>query len=488
MMKEYPDWVLSQKRPGTAIHHINGAYYLYEVTSRWNPDKKRAERITGKSLGRITETGLMSREQRVSKNTLLQIDRLKNLSIKEYGVSSLILETQKTYLEKLASSFPAEWQTLAVLAYCRLVHQSSIKQMPLHIGQSFLSEKYEKVLLSDKQISLFLRDIGRDRTRIANFMKGFISNGEHLLFDMTNIPSKSQKMILSQQGYNSDWDYDPQFNLLYVYSTNLQMPVFYRLLPGNIRDVTALKKTVEESGKDTFCVAIADKGFYSAANIEALEESKMKYIIPMRRDNKLIDYSLAEEAAIKVGANFFEFEKRHIWYVSYEVPNCERRIFLFLDDKLKIKEQSDYLSRVTGKIEGYSMQSFHERKRGFGTIAMISNVVDKEPEAIYTAYKTRMTIEISFDVFKTILGGDKTYMQNEETLQGWMFVNHIALQWYYDIYHRLVRQGQIKKFSVQDLLDHLMTVRKIKINNQWEMAEVVKATSQLLNKMALPIV
>lgn len=35
-----------------------------------------------------------------------------------------------------------------------------------------------------------------------------------------------------------------------------------------------------------------------------------------------------------------------------------------------------------------------------------------------------------FDGMKNVLEADHTYMQNEQTLQGWMFINHITLQWY----------------------------------------------------------
>ncbi len=34
---------------------MKGRDYLYEVSSKWNKEKKRAQKITGKILGRITE-------------------------------------------------------------------------------------------------------------------------------------------------------------------------------------------------------------------------------------------------------------------------------------------------------------------------------------------------------------------------------------------------------------------------------------------------
>ena len=51
----HPEWALKHKKPGTELRLMKGRYYLYEVSSKWNKEKKRAQKITGKILGRITE-------------------------------------------------------------------------------------------------------------------------------------------------------------------------------------------------------------------------------------------------------------------------------------------------------------------------------------------------------------------------------------------------------------------------------------------------
>ncbi len=56
---KHPEWATKHKRKGTELRLINGHYYLYEVTSKWNPKKKRAQKITGKILGRITPEGFI---------------------------------------------------------------------------------------------------------------------------------------------------------------------------------------------------------------------------------------------------------------------------------------------------------------------------------------------------------------------------------------------------------------------------------------------
>ena len=53
----HPEWALKHKKPGTELRLMKGRYYLYEVSSKWNKEKKGAQKITGKILGRITENG-----------------------------------------------------------------------------------------------------------------------------------------------------------------------------------------------------------------------------------------------------------------------------------------------------------------------------------------------------------------------------------------------------------------------------------------------
>jgi len=55
--------------------------------------------------------------------------------------------------------------------------------MELHFGNDFLSEVFSNTCLSDKRMTAFLKDIGRDRKKINAFFKEFSKPGEHILMD-----------------------------------------------------------------------------------------------------------------------------------------------------------------------------------------------------------------------------------------------------------------------------------------------------------------
>ena len=54
----HPDWAVKFRRPGTELRRITEKRYcLYECSSVYDKEKKRARKITGKYLGSITEEG-----------------------------------------------------------------------------------------------------------------------------------------------------------------------------------------------------------------------------------------------------------------------------------------------------------------------------------------------------------------------------------------------------------------------------------------------
>ena len=52
---KHPEWALNFKTKNTELRCIKGRYYLYNITSKWDPLKKRPQKITGKQVGTISE-------------------------------------------------------------------------------------------------------------------------------------------------------------------------------------------------------------------------------------------------------------------------------------------------------------------------------------------------------------------------------------------------------------------------------------------------
>ncbi|MDR0304304.1 MAG: transposase [Chitinispirillales bacterium] len=474
----HPQWALAQKRKGTELRLISGNYYLYEVSSKWNPQKKRTVKITGKLLGKITESDgfIESDKERLRKQQL----RVESVQVKEYGITSAINALFGDTVNALKKYFPDSWQRIVCLAYGRLVHRSALKNIAYHHSMSYLSELYSDVNLSAKSLSYFLRELGEDRQKIVDFCRSFNVSDDCILFDGTDIFSYSEEMELPKFSKSKFGTYDDMINLMCIFSVKSQSPVYYRLLPGNIKDVSAFKLCLKESGvKDA--VIVMDRGFASNSNIKALEDSELKFIIPLHRNNSLIDYEKLKTGDKRLLDGYFEHEERIIWHYSVFVDE-KKSITVFLDDELRTREQRDYLKRINNDALDYCIDKFHDKQYQLGTIALIENTGKKAAE-VFTDYKTRGEVETMIDALKNIVEADRTYMQNEMALEGWMFINLIALKWYYVILNLVKKHDLNKKYSPMDLLLFLTEIKKVKINNQWYDAKTTKTTRELLKKL-----
>ncbi len=478
----HPEWVLKHKRPKTEIRKIKNNYYLYEISSKWDPEKKRAKKITGKLLGKITPEGFVESSKRKLEK---QKPKITSLSVKEFGVSYFITEYLAESIDWLKGIFKEDWQKIVTLAYGRLLFHSPIKNMPFHFLNSFLSEKYPNLSLTDKNIGEFIRLLGINREKITSYLKCFISDKEHILIDATNIFTKSEHILSAKYGYNNKGFYIPQVNLIFVFSLTNHFPVYYRITPGNIREISSFKLSIKESGIKQG-VVVADKGFYSKENIELLRKEGLNYIVPLRRNNRKIDYRAIKSGDKREFTGYFKFQKRYVWYSVKDSGNKELLV-TYLDEHLRSMEEKDYLQRIETHPEEYDIEKFYEKQFSFGSLSIITNLTELNPQTIYEYYKGRIKVEQMFDVFKNLLVADRTYMQNEKSLEGWMFINTIALQWYYKIYQLLIKKELLSKYSVKDFLIHLSEIKQVRINGKWHLAEINSKTKRLIEKLNIDL-
>ena len=451
----HPAWALKHRKEGTELRFIKGKYYLYAYKTHYDKNKKKLRKVSGPLLGSITEKeGFIPS----AKRALEVAASNKNIAVircREYGVASLITSALTEYNKHLEKAFGDDWKFIVAIAYCRFIYRCPLKSIPFRLESSYLLQLLDLGLFSEKQASGILNRIGGQPDKMLQYMKSFIGAGDYIVMDATNILSQSEHISLAKKGYGHPMTFDTQFNLMYIYSAQSRMPVYYKLLPGNIREVKAFKNCLLEAGLEK-AIVITDKGFHSEANVDLLIGERLWFIMPLHRDNALIDYSEIKTNTLKKGSNFFLHEKRPVWFKKHELENG-LYLHLFLDEPLRVKEENDYLIRISTHPENYTVDKYLIKKDWFGTIALLTNLKMTEQDA-YQTYKSRMAIETMFDGMKNILEADHTYMQNEQTLQGWMFVNHITLQWYQHLYIELKEKKLLKQISVNDYIQMLTDV------------------------------
>ncbi len=465
--KEYPEWVKKHKNKNVELRKIHNQYYAYAIKSKWDKDKKISKKRTGKYIGKITPEGIIpakhNREKKIN-------------SILEYGNIKIVHFFSKEIEKLLKEYFPKNYETIIAAAMIRLIYTCPLKNFLINYEESYLQKIYPKAHLTKNQITNFLQEIGRDYNTLILFFRELSKNRKHLAIDLTQIFSESENIKWLEKGYNSDNKYANQLQFLLTYDLEKNVPTFFKILPGSIKDVSSLRNAIYET-KITNIILVADRGFYSESNIKELEDSGIHYIFPARRNLNFIQYE--EE---KTYTKYFSFRDRYIWFKEY--THNERRILSFLDKKLRNEEEITFLQLIDkGKrtIEQYSIE-----KKEFGVITIITDTT-LTPEETYLFYKKRIEIECIFDTMKNTLESDATYMQSEESIRGYFFITFIALYLYTQILNHLKKKNLNSKYSVKDILLHLSKIYKVTINNEEKDSEIPKKVKDILQKIDMPI-
>lgn len=492
-MTIYPQWALEYRKPGTELRCIRGKYYLYECKSFYDKEKKKTRKKTGAYLGAIVEgKGLVPPRKK-----LVELEELRAVGeaasgctsvakpkvgqVQEYGLSAFITNCCGEPIDNLKKAFPSYWNRILAMGYCRLRSQSPLQYIQEDFSDSHLSQTLGTAGLSPRNLTGFLKALGRNRDSILSFMRMYAKGGGNILFDGTDILSASARMDFPRMSKTKLGGFSEAIDLMMAFSTFQMLPVYYRILPGNVKDITAFLTSVDEFG-DKSMTAIGDKGFFSKGNVEALESRGIKYIIALRRSHSGIDYSVFDNRACD--GHFF-YAGRLIKYSIQQIDS--RTVYLYYDAKHAAEEETDYLRRVDDeKYEGYTMDSYRAKAAQFGTIALVVSG-DFTPQSAFENYKSRCEVEQEIDVLKTDLGALTSYMQDNDRFEGWMFINFIALHIFYIIRKRIVEHDLIKKISTREAIRVLCRQRIVRLDDAWHLAEASKKDKAQLMELGVPV-
>jgi transposase len=334
-----------------------------------------------------------------------------------------------------------------------------------------------------------LRKVGENRQLLISWMERRITYPEAALsnffmIDSTHITTVSENLHINAVGYNPEASFNKQIRLMYIFASELKQPVYYRAINGNITDFSSMKTCVDEL-KVHPVVFIADKGFYSKTNTQALKDNKLHFIIPLRRDNALINNTIFQKTNFKEETkNFFIYQNRIIWFSEYQIEG--NTIVTFLDESLRVREEKDYLLRCETHPDEYSEDKYYKKLPRLGTLTLLYNLPLKPtPKELYQTYKQRNEVEVMFDAYKNFLEADRTYMQNRYVLEGWLMANFLAMIAYYRLYSALREADKLNRYSPKDIIEMSKSVYQTKINNVWKISETSAKTKALFNSLKL---
>jgi len=488
-----PSTILSKKPKefgALEIRCIRGFYYVYRVTSKWDSTKGRSKKITGESIGKITEA-----DGFIPNATGMKLMRKLNLApksapiVKAYGAYETLRQLSPEIEDRLRRCFPDCHREIRTFALLRLVDGTTTKMMQDIFQSSYMSDLCPDISTSEVSVRKFISVLGTKHNEIDVFLKEDVLPGTHLLFDGTSIFSRSADS-LAEKGYNPNHSTDTQARLLYVFDKTTCKPVFYRVIQGSVVDKSAFLETIRSCGCSD-CVIIADKGFYSKRNLSYLmnPDYKIKFILPLQDNTTLVDSDFYSDPDDHKFDNVFVYKKRAIWYKKEKSGIQGNWIYTYRDDERRSDFQAHFVESTEKDYgeEGYTPMDVLSNPR-LGYFSFCSNM-DVDPKEIYLSYKQRWDIEECFDYLKNSVVPSASYAHSDEFFRGWCFLNHVSLLYFYGLLNKLRVSKLDEKYSPEDIMKLTKNIYKVSEieANQSRISHIQLKTSEVLTTLGVDL-
>ena len=482
---------IKSKRPtqfgAVEIRCIGGHYYTYLVSSKWDAVKGRPQKVTGKSIGKITEAdGFIPNANGLR---LMQDMRLTpDIApvVKNYGAYEVLQQLSPDLGTKLKEYFPDIFREIRTISLLRLVDSvASAKMIQPVFLDSYMSDICSDIAVSEGSVRRFISRLGSMQDVLDAFMRSQVIPGTTLLFDGTSIFSRSADS-LAAKGYNPEHSQNPQARILYVFEKDSHRPVFYRVVQGSIVDKAAFMDTVNAAGCSE-CIIVADKGFYSKKNVSALISAGMKFILPLQENTVNVEEAFYKNTDDNKWDGVFSYNRRAVWYRKRPSGNKGNYIYTFRDDSRRAELVGHYVERADkdyGEEEHVPMDVIGEIRMGYFSFCSNLDVTARE---IYLDYKQRWDIEQCFDYLKNSVTSSASHAHTDEYFRGWAFLNHVSLLYYYGLLNTLRNTKLDEKYSAEDVLKLTKNIYRVDTGDgqEYKISAIQKKTQALLDTIGV---
>jgi len=461
------EWLKDQRNKGVKCLEIkqHGAkHYVYHSTTHWDKSQNKAIK-TSKYIGKLDQLrGLIGSHE--ENNQRLKSDRLTRAkSITEYGNALLLQEAMKDIKPLLMKGFPDNWQEIYSLSMLRVQGNVPLKRAESAWEKLYNVESIEPNLKS-QYLSKIIQDIGSNRNGQGVIFRGLLDQSEQLVYDLSYIFSRSVTIRQAEKGYNKDKIQLPQINIVLLCNAETGLPTMIRSLPGSIRDIATLRKSLSEFNIQNKML-IMDRGFFSEEVFSYLNELRISYIIPARRNSHYYD--------IRIHLNgHFRYHKRLIRCGSRICG--DKYLYLFEDQELLLEERNTIYDKLDkGEID---KDQFDKNLKKAGRILILSNREMSEQEE-YEFYKKRDVVEKLFDTYKSTLYADRLYLHSDESVFGHVFIGFLSLYAYCKIESLLKKAKLNKNMTPMDLLFEFSKIYHIDYGEETFVMEIPKKVRDL---------
>ena len=422
-------------------------------------------------------------------------------SIRDYGAFYLYRELaeQMGLLAVLQRAFPFCWEEIFNLA-AYLISTGD----PFSYCEDWLAttEAFEVGPMTSQRISEMLATITKEeRESFYRWWCTLRSEREYLALDITSTSSYSELIDSVGWGYNRDGEDLPQVNICLLMGYQSRYPIYQTVYGGSLKDVTTLKTTMRSfralAGRKPM-VAVMDKGFFSARNVNAMlsEQQKMDFIIAVPFTNKFaMDLVKAEgkdidtlnntivsgKDSLRAVTRLRQWNKdhqvyAHVYFNAKKAQGIREDLYAHvatlreraLENPGKCANDPNHTKYLTirrseGEASGYTVNLREDvvdaELETAGWLVVISNFITDAKEAI-KIYREKDIVEKGFQRLKNSLDLGRLRVHSETNMQNKVFIGFISLILLSGIHNVMVDKGLYSKMTMKKLV---LTLSRLKL-------------------------
>lgn len=504
--------------------HVGDAVYVYEATSSWDADKKQP---------RQTRTYLGKRDPRTGAVIPPRQSRTPR-SAKDYGNWYLLshIATKLGLPALLQQVFSDDASVLLALAVFEVSEAAPLYLLPQWVETTYINDV---PALSSSDLSRLTQRLGRMDVERDTFFQRWIAHCspvQTMVFDITSLSSYSTLLHEVEWGYNRDHDPLPQVNLGMVYAEDTQRPLYYQVYPGSIRDVSTLSNMIRYC--EAFALApelfVMDRGFYSAANVAALLNQPVPFLLPLPRSVGLFPELLQQQyQTLRALPNSFLFQNDLLCHVQTTVPLGLKPVeaHIYFDPARFHAQATHFLTRLwqaEAALVGHQFRSQKDAQHALssqtpgaaaffrcsateqqvtmvrdaltiqqhltpmGVTIFLTNHPDLDRLQLLRIYRQKDVIEKAFDVVKHELDGQRLRGHSTEAITGRLFLKFLSLIVYSALQQTMREQQLFAEYSVREMLYELKKLRVVEmLNGKCLLTEVSKRQREIFEAFDIAV-
>ncbi len=492
----------------------SGITYAYESISFWDKEKHQS-RAHRKLIGRVSASGeIIPTDGRCSRNPeLLKKTRKRGpvpmncIQRSFYGATWLLdqIGEKLGLINDLRICFPEDYRKLLSIVYFLILGNNRAMMYFKYWSDTHIHPYGEDI--SSQDISRLFASISEESIRCFARLQGKRRlEKEYWAYDSTSISSYSELLKQVKYGKNKESDHLPQINLLLLFGEQSGLPFYYRKLSGNIPDVKTVNTLVKELDilgyrKVKF---VMDRGFYSKTNIDQLYQHHHKFVVAVSTGLSFVKKRISEvresirdygnhDSKYGIGASTQTTE----WKYSQERPykkdtlSGNRRMYLHIyysvqkaaEEELELNVRLDNLKeellsghRIEKHQKAYGQffevretpkrgitvlvkeEAVREVRKEHGFFALISNEI-KDPIDALGVYRSKDVVEKAFGNLKERLNCRRLLTSSEDSLNGKLFVEFVALIFLAYINRKMQEKGLYKEYTMEKLFLELESIQ-----------------------------